>query len=120
MCCQEKYKLVWKQITNNLRILFSTDIPTCGNGLQVLPDESLTCDGIRHCSDGSDEGAECSKMLFCNLMITKIVIIVCTCVFQFRGMRSSAVELWTHGCTPLIQPPILYCVKAHMQKHNFF
>ena len=71
MCCQEKYKLIWKQITNNLRMLFSTDIPTCGKGLQVLPDESLTCDGIPHCSDGSDEGTECCKLLFCDLMITK-------------------------------------------------
>ena len=44
-----------------------------------------------------------------------MVLDKCTLFCQF-----SHTEVISYGCTPLIQSPILYCVKAHMQKHYFF
>ena len=43
-----------------------------------------------------------------------------TVQLDFQKRTSVFIDDWCSGCTPLIQSPILYCVKAHMQKRYFF
>ena len=40
-----------------------SDFNTCVNGMEVLSDESFICDGTFHCSDQSDESADCCKFI---------------------------------------------------------